>query len=244
MHMDKTQDTFGRGLGRRVFLKASAAVAVLTAIPEWLWAAFVDRLQVRTVEKKNFRFDSGTGQIAWTDRKVKEPYYLKVDGLVDKPLRFSYDELKALPQANQVSDFHCVEGWSVRDIRWGGFRFSEILKRVKIKPDARFVVFHSIGKTDSSAGGLDHYAESFAIEELIDPGKERLLALSMDGKPLPHDHGAPLRVVCPYYLGYKGSKFVERIEFARERKSGWWTLANPVYPVDAPVPKDRLRKSR
>jgi len=65
------------------------------------------------------------------------------------------------------------------------------------------VVFHSLGKTDSSAGGLDHYAESFTLEELIDLGKERLLALSMDGKPLPHEHGAPLRVVSPYDLGYK-----------------------------------------
>jgi DMSO/TMAO reductase YedYZ molybdopterin-dependent catalytic subunit len=242
--MNETHDTPDAGFGRRFFLRVSAGVAVLAAVPKWLWAAFVDRLQVRTVEKGGFRFDPGTGQIIWTDRKLKEPYYLKIDGLVEKPLRLSYEELKRLPQVNQISDFHCVEGWSVRDIRWGGFRFSEILKSVKIKPDARFVVFHSLGKTDSSAGALDHYAESFTIEDLLDPGKERLLALSMDGKPLPHDHGAPLRVVCPYDLGYKGSKFVERIEFAKERQPGWWTLANPVYPVEAPVPKSRLRKNR
>lgn len=240
--MDKTQDAFGRGLGRRVFLKVSAGVALLATVPKWLWASFVDRLQVRTVERENFRFDPGTGQVIWTDRKVKEPYYLMIDGLIDRPLRLSYEELKALPQVNQVSDFHCVEGWSVKDIRWGGFRFSEIMKRVKIKPDARFVVFHSLGKTDSSAGGLGHYAECFTIEELLDPAKDRLFALYMNGKALPHEHGAPVRVVSPYDLGYKGSKFVERIEFARERQPGWWTLANPVYPVDAPVPKGRLRK--
>ena len=242
--MDETRDSLDRGFGRRVFLKVSAGAAFLAAVPRWLWAAFVDRLQVRTVEKGNFRFDPGTGQITWTDRNVKETYYLKIDGLVEKPLRLSYDELKAFPHVNQVSDFHCVEGWSVKDIRWGGFRFSEIMKRVKTKPDARFVVFHSLGKTESPAGGLNHYAESFTIEELLDPQKDRLLALSMDGKPLPHDHGAPLRVVSPYDLGYKGSKFVERIEFARERQPGWWTLANPVYPVDAPVPKGRLRRNR
>ena len=74
--------------------------------------------------------------------------------------------------------------------------------------------------------------------------KECLLALSLDGKPLSHDHGAPLRVVSPYDLAYKSSKFVTRIHFSKSREPGWWTLANPVYPSEAPVPKSRLRQQK
>jgi DMSO/TMAO reductase YedYZ molybdopterin-dependent catalytic subunit len=240
--VDEAREIRGTNIGRRCFLKVTAWAALLAAVPSQVWAFFVEKLQVRTVEADTFRFDPGTGLIRWTDKKREELYYLTIDGLVEKPLKLSYADLKALPQAHQVSDFHCVEGWSVKDLRWGGFRFGEILKRVKTKPEAKYVVFHSLGKTESPAGRLDHYVESFSIEELIDLTKERLLALSLDGKPLPHDHGAPLRVVSPYDLAYKGSKFVTRIEFTKSRESGWWTLANPIYPSEAPVPKSRLRE--
>ncbi|HVN23722.1 MAG TPA: molybdopterin-dependent oxidoreductase [Syntrophorhabdales bacterium] len=231
-----------RQIGRRLFLRIAAWSALAASAPSWVWAVFVEKLQVRTVEKDTFRFNPVTGSIHWTDKKREEPYYLLVDGLVQQPLRLSYGELKALPRTEQSSDFHCVEGWSVKALRWGGFRFSEIMKKVALRPPAKYVVFHSLGKTESPAGTLDHYVESFSIEELLDPKKECLLALSLDGKPLPHEHGAPLRVVSPYDLGYKGSKFVARIEFTTKREAGWWTLANPVYPSEAPVPKSRLTK--
>lgn len=230
------------GIGRRLFLKLTAAAAAVTVLPRWVWASFVKELQVRTVEKESFTFDPKTGTIRWTETKRNEPYALIVDGLVEKPVSLSYNDLKGLPQVTQTSDFHCVEGWSVKNIQWGGFRFAEVLKRVKVKPEAKFAVLHSLGETDSAPAGQKHYVESFPVNQLLDPKKECLLALMMNGKPLPHDHGAPLRVVSPSDLGYKGSKFVTRIEFAKEARPGWWTLANPIYPVDAPVPKERLRR--
>jgi DMSO/TMAO reductase YedYZ molybdopterin-dependent catalytic subunit len=232
------------GNGRRLFLKVAGWAAFAAAVPSWVRAYFVDKLQVRTVEGETFRFNPETGSIHWTDKHSDEPYYLTINGLVETPLKLTYADLKAFPQARQVSDFHCVEGWSVKEIHWGGFRFSEIMRKVKTKPGATYVVFHALGKTGSPAGGLDHYVESFSIEELVDPKKECLLALSLDGKPLTHDHGAPLRVVSPYDLGYKSSKFVTRVEFSKKREPGWWTLANPIYPSEAPVPKSRLRQQK
>jgi DMSO/TMAO reductase YedYZ molybdopterin-dependent catalytic subunit len=231
----------GGGMGRRLFLKASACFAFLAAIPSWAWAFFLKELQVRTVEKETFHFDPASGRVEWTGRKGGEPYKLLVDGLVEKFAAFSYNDLRALPQVIQVSDFYCVEGWSVKEIEWGGFRFEEILRKVKVRPEARYITFHSLGAT-SPLPGLDHYVESFPLSQLLDPKKEMLLALSMNGKPLSHDHGAPLRVVSPYDLGYKGSKYVTRIEFAKERQPGWWTVANPVYGIEGPVAKERLRK--
>lgn len=227
---------------RRFFLKAAGVLGFLAWLPRNLFAFFVKQLEVRTVEKEVFRFDPATGTVRWSDRKAAEPYRLVVDGLVERPMSFTYKDLTALPRIEQTSDFHCVEGWSVKDIRWGGFRFDEIVKRVKPKREARYAVFHALGNTTSTPGGLDHYVESLSLTQLADPKQQCLLALSMNGKPLPHDHGAPLRAVVPFDLGYKGAKYVTRITFSQTAQPGWWTLANPIYPTDAPVPKDRLRK--
>jgi DMSO/TMAO reductase YedYZ molybdopterin-dependent catalytic subunit len=232
----------GDGQTRRFFLKASAVFGFVIALPFRAWGFFLTMLQVRTVEKGDFKFEPETGLLRWSGKIKGEPYQLVVDGLVEKPLSLSYADLSGLSQITQLSDFHCVEGWSVKDLRWGGIRFSEITKRVKPRPHARYAIFHALGTTESRPGGLDHYVESLPISHLLDPGRECLLALSLGGKPLTHQHGAPLRLISPYDLGYKGAKFLRRIEFSDKEQPGWWTLANPIYSSEAPVPEDRLRK--
>lgn len=229
-------------LTRRLFIKASAFLWLVLAVPKTAWSFFVGNFQTRTVEKEAFQFDPITGTIRWRKNPAdKEPYRLIVEGLVKSPKRYSYKDLQAFPQAVQATDFHCVEGWSVRNVRWGGIRFPEIANAVKPRPEARYVVFHSLGSTSEPAQGVNHYIECLPLEKLLDPGKKCLLALTMDGKPLTYERGSPLRVVSPYDLGYKGSKYVTRIVFTNQQTPGWWTLANPIYPPDAPVPAKRLR---
>ena len=213
----------------------------MAGVPSSIYAFFIDKLPERTVEKGNFKFNRGTGQIEWEGGK-KEQYRLVVDGLVKEAKRFSYEELKSLPHLEQISDFHCVEGWSVKDIRWGGFRFKEIIGRIEPLPEATHVVFHSFGKTGSAPKGQDHYIESFPISELLEPEREIILVLRMNNNPLPEEHGAPLRLIAPYDLAYKSIKFISRIEFSQGEKPGWWTLANPIYTIEARVPANRLRK--
>jgi DMSO/TMAO reductase YedYZ molybdopterin-dependent catalytic subunit len=231
------------GFNRRVFLATMGGLAVLWAIPARGWSFFLSQFETRTVEKENFTFDPSTGTVRWDGTRT-EPYQLLVDGMVEAPARVSYKGLRGFPQISQVSDFHCVEGWSVPDVRWGGFRFQEILKRVKTKPGGDYVIFHALGETDSNPGGQRNYIESYSVKQLLDPKGEILLALDLEGKPLTHDRGAPLRLVAPYDLGYKSIKFITRIEFASSLRPGWWTLANPIYPVEAPVPSGRLRKKK
>ena len=227
---------------RRLLLKLSAFFFLGIAIPGKVWAFFVKEMRTRTVEKDAFLFDPASGTIQWRTRPaVREAYQLTVEGLVDRPKRFSYRDLQSLPQAAQTSDFHCVEGWSVKNLDWGGIRFDEIVKIVKPKKAARYVIFHSLGKTPEPARGVSNYVESLPLDKLLDPRQKCLLALTLNGKPLTFDRGSPLRVVSPYDLGYKGSKYVTRIVFSAEQTPGWWTLANPVYPIDAPVPAKRLR---
>lgn len=224
-----------------MFTKTLGAISVYFATVDSAWSYFVSSLGVRTVEKDTFRFDSKTGKVYFKEMNINEPYRLIVDGLVEKPLFVSYEELKSLPHHQQVSDFHCVEGWSVKDIKWKGIRFNEIFKRVKPDKSAKYITFHSLGETRSKPRGQGHYIESFPLDALLDEKRQILLAYEMNGNPLPHDHGAPLRVISPFDLAYKSIKFVHRIEFDKAPRDGWWTIANPIYPYNAPVPKDRLR---
>ena len=215
---------------RRTALQWLNSLLVVLAFPFTVCkTAIAERFPTRTVEKANFSFDPSSGMIRWTGTGKEEPYALVVGGLVAKPITLTYRQLRALPSASQVSDFHCVEGWTLPHVKWSGFRFNEIVDQVKPLPEARYVIFHSLGETTYRPQGQKHYLESFETASLVDPKQEILMALDKDGKPLSRDRGAPLRVVAPYRFAYKSIKFVHRVEFAKKKRLGWWTLADPVY---------------
>jgi len=60
----------------------------------------------------------------------------KISGLVETPLRLTWEEFHALPQVESTSDFHCVTRWSRLDNRWKGVRFTDVVERAKAKPEA------------------------------------------------------------------------------------------------------------
>lgn len=235
-------------LTRRTFLGFLAAVAATAGAFAWgllpvrtqtALAGAAERFRTRTVERPEFRFDAERGEVVWADGR-REPYALVLDGLVRAPVSLSYRELRALPQVRRTLDFHCVEGWSVTDAPWGGVEFRDLFAQASPLPAAKYAVFHSLGRTEN-VGGLTHYVESLPLADLLDPALGTMLALDMEGAPLPDQRGAPARVVCPFDLAYKSIKFVRRVEFTAEAVPGWWTRANPIYPVHAPVDKARLR---
>ena len=228
------------GLTRRLALKLLAGAVLVGWLPVRAWAWFRSGLPVRTVEIEDFTFDATTGLVRQSG--VAKPYALAVDGLVARPTSLNYAALAALPQVRQTSDFHCVEGWSVADQAWGGIRLAAIVELVEPKPEARYVIFHALGRTQSRPEGLDHYVECLPLAELLDPKLSCLLALTLGGEPLPLAHGAPLRLISPFDLAYKSIKFVTRLEFAAKPVDGWWTRANAIYETNAPVPPDRLRQ--
>jgi DMSO/TMAO reductase YedYZ molybdopterin-dependent catalytic subunit len=117
---------------------------------------------------------------------------LEVGGLVDRKLSLSYDELRALPRASQVSDFHCVTGWSVKNVKWTGVRLADIFGEAKLQSGAHGLQFVSAEVP---------YVDYLTLEQGRIP--DVMLAYEMDGKPLPREHGAPLRLVIPEMYGYK-----------------------------------------
>jgi len=137
---------------------------------------------------------------------------IKIDGLAEKPTALSWDQFNALPQVEDVSDFHCVTTWSKYDCRWSGVAFTTLYELVLPKPEARFVYFTS----------FDGYSTNVALEQCLDD--DVLVATRFDGGPLPREHGGPARVIIPKLYAWKGAKFVNGITFLAEDKLGFWEV--------------------
>ena len=150
-------------------------------------------------------------------------WVLTVDGLVDQPLKIDHVAWSSLQRLDETVDFHCVEGWSVDDVRWGGVAPAKLLEQAGVKAEGKFAVFHAYGGT---------YLSSVALDLVNAP--QTVLADTLNGEPLPAKHGGPLRLVVPDQLGYKSVKWVERIEITDAARAGYWEERG--YPEAAPIP--------
>jgi DMSO/TMAO reductase YedYZ molybdopterin-dependent catalytic subunit len=150
-------------------------------------------------------------------------WQLKIEGLVEKPLSLSFNEIKALPKKTQVKNFICVEGWGLDNQKWEGVHLEEIFSKLKIHPKAKYVTFHATG---------GKYSDSLSIQEALE--LETMLAYRLNDKPLQKDNGFPLRLVIPRMYGYKAVKWVERIVFTEKQETGYWEVFG--YPVDGSIP--------
>lgn len=133
-------------------------------------------------------------------------YRLSVRGLVERPLEFSLDALRALPARTQVTRHDCVEGWSVIG-RWTGVPLSLLLDAARLKPGARYLVFHCF---DDLSNDGSRYYESIDLEDAYHP--QTIAAHSLNGAPVPVANGAPLRMRFERKLGYKQPKYVHTVE--------------------------------
>jgi DMSO/TMAO reductase YedYZ molybdopterin-dependent catalytic subunit len=187
--------------------------------------------------------DAATTIVPWGENTVDPQdemdlianWSLQIDGLVEQPLTFTFAELLALPRQDQVTDFHCVEGWSVYDVPWNGVHMATLFDRVKPLSGATHVTFHCATGTNGAT-----YDESLPLDICREP--KTLLAYGADDRSLPLRHGFPLRVVIPRLLGYKGAKTVTRVELTDQPSDGFWVVRG--YPYDAPVPPERLREGK
>jgi DMSO/TMAO reductase YedYZ molybdopterin-dependent catalytic subunit len=136
---------------------------------------------------------------------------LKIGGLVDQPVSLTYDELRALPRVDQVSTFHCVTGWTVQNVHWGGVRISDVLARAQPQAAGRALRFASMEVP---------YVDYLTKKQASLP--DVMLAYEMDGKPLPQEHGAPVRLIIPEMYGYKNVKWLNGIDVVPDAVNGYW----------------------
>jgi DMSO/TMAO reductase YedYZ molybdopterin-dependent catalytic subunit len=200
-----------RRYGRATFLGVVAAglSSLLWAEPAWRLIArplmnalppslFPNGWRIYTVASSMPSFDPAT-------------WRLHIDGLVDRPVTLNYGQLLNLPRAEQVSDFHCVTGWSVQHVHWAGVRFRDLLATAGPHARATALTFTSAERP---------YVDTLDLKQagLADA----MLAYEMDGLPLKREHGAPVRVVIPEMYGYKNVKWVERITVSATPETGYW----------------------
>ncbi len=137
---------------------------------------------------------------------------LKVHGLVDGPISFSLEDLKAMPKVTMVTMHNCIQGWSSIG-EWGGVPLKDIILRCKPAPDARYIIFHSYGVDEE---GREYYG-SLALDEAMHP--QTILAYEFNGGPLPPERGAPLRLRVETKLGFKMVKYLKSIEFVQDYRT-------------------------
>ena len=135
---------------------------------------------------------------------------LDVDGLVAKPLSWTYQDFLAQPQIGATSDIHCVTAWSRFDNRWQGVGAKHLLSLVEPLASARHLLLHSYDGYTTNIG-LAHFAED-----------DVLLADKWQGEALTREHGGPVRLVLPKLYFWKSAKWLKRIEFIAADRPGFW----------------------
>ena len=134
---------------------------------------------------------------------------LSIDGLVARPTTFSLAEIKSFPARSQITHLACEEGWSYI-AHWAGAPLADLLHRVGILPQAKYVMYASLEK------GWD---DSIDMADALHP--QTLIAHSMNGADLPAGHGGPLRMRVPRQLGYKSVKYIHRLTVTDRPEKAW-----------------------
>jgi sulfoxide reductase catalytic subunit YedY len=162
---------------------------------------------------------------------VTRPWSIEVTGLVNKPKTFDIEELeRTMPLEERLYRHRCVEAWSMA-VPWTGFPFSELIKRVEPRPEAKYVRFISV-KRDKEMPGIPSqpwypwpYFEGLRMDEAMNP--LTLVVTGLYGKLLPKQNGAPIRMVLPWKYGYKSPKSIVKIEFVNSQPATFWNKLEP-----------------
>lgn len=142
---------------------------------------------------------------------------LAVTGMVDRPLELSYDDLLARELIEVPITIQCVSnevgGDLVGTASWRGVRLAEVLREAGVQGGAEQLVGESV----------DGFTAGFPVEAALD-GRDALIAVAMDGRPLPPEHGFPVRLIVPGLYGYvSATKWLRRIELTTlEAADGYW----------------------
>lgn len=174
------------------------------------------------------------------DPLTTDPWTIEISGLCEKPMTIDARELVAqFPLEERVYRFRCVEGWSMI-VPWTGFPLARLIEQVRPKSEAKFVKFVTALRPDQMPGiarlhGYPWpYTEGLRLDEAMNDLV--LVTTGIYGKPLPKQHGAPVRLVVPWKYGYKSIKSIVRIDFvATQPATLWETLAPDEYPFESNV---------
>ncbi len=202
----------------KVLLISTLTVLLLFALTGCSNTAVSDNLkELAKVEVKNYQGKDLSSITDFRENSIAGPQYvdidkykLKIDGLVENPGEFTYDEILANKNYTKLVRLDCVEGWSV-DILWEGVLVKDILDKVQVKNSANTVIFYA----------YDGYSTSLPLSTILD--KNMIMAYKMNGVVIPPERGYPFQLVAEDKLGYKWAKWITHIELSSDKNyKGYW----------------------
>jgi DMSO/TMAO reductase YedYZ molybdopterin-dependent catalytic subunit len=138
---------------------------------------------------------------------------LEIDGEVNGPIVFDWEEFKRLPRTTMATDIHCVTRWSKLGMRGEGVSVDDLIQLAGgLTPAARFLIA-------STYGG---YTTNLPVPDVTDG--QALVATSADGEPLSPEHGWPARLFVPHLYFWKSAKYVNELTFAAHDHPGFWEV--------------------
>lgn len=137
---------------------------------------------------------------------------LEITGAVTESRTWSWEDFMKLPQTTRRADFHCVTHWSRFDDTFAGVMFCDFYENIRdlVDPDATHVMQHAYGG----------YTTNLPLTSMLD--EYAMFVHTINGDPLPIEHGGPMRIVTPRRYGWKGSKWIQKIEFMKGDRKGFW----------------------
>jgi len=135
---------------------------------------------------------------------------LRVDGLVDSARSWSWPELKALPRSDYEGDIHCVTTWSKLGTSFGGVSVDTLLEQTRVQPEATHIV----------AWSVTGYTTNLPLEHVT--GGKAWIVWEHEGRPLPPEHGGPVRMLVPHLYFWKSAKWIGGIRLLDHDEPGFW----------------------
>jgi DMSO/TMAO reductase YedYZ molybdopterin-dependent catalytic subunit len=146
-----------------------------------------------------------------TPRTETDDWSLRIDGEIDSPVAWTWDELMALPQETVTVDIHCVTKWTKLDTTWTGVSVDTLLDGIDTEAE------HVVASCDGD------YTTNIPLEDVT--GSKAWIVHSFDGEPLGREHGGPARLLVPHLYFWKSAKWVRGLTLTIEDRPGFWEEA-------------------
>ena len=220
-------------LNRRKVIAGALGAGVLGPIASPAMAQVLEPNSWKDITSYNNYYEFGTSKEDPAENAHllnTADWVIEVDGMVDAPGRYSVaDLIEGLTEEERIYRFRCVEAWSMV-VPWNGFELKDILDKVGVLPDAKYVAFETALRPDEMPGVrynvLDWpYREGLRLDEALHP--LTMMATGIYGKPIPNQNGAPIRLVVPWKYGFKSIKSIVRITLTDKEPSTSWGTSNP-----------------
>ena len=230
-HSDVTPEPFW--LNRRKVIAGALGAGVLGSISSPAMAQTLEPNSWEDITNYNNYYEFGTNKEDPAEnahRLNTANWVIEVDGMVDAPGRYSVaDLIDGLTVEERIYRFRCVEAWSMV-VPWNGFELKDILDKVSVQSEAKYVAFETALRPDEMPGVrynvLDWpYREGLRLDEALHP--LTMMATGIYGKPIPNQNGAPIRLVVPWKYGFKSIKSIVRITLTDKEPLTSWGTSSP-----------------